>query len=120
MVDGSVVALDRVFRALASAPRREMLRKTGLRPHSVTELAACFDMTLAAVSKHVQVLQRAKLISLTPDGRTRWCRVKPEALTLASASIDELRSFWSQRLDGLEQHFTNEHTASSGRSKGQK
>jgi DNA-binding transcriptional ArsR family regulator len=96
------VDLDQVFRALASEPRREILRRTALRDHTVGELAEQFDMTLAGVSKHIRVLCDAQLLSLTRDGRNHWCRLQPETLDRARASIDDLRSFWHQRLDRLE------------------
>jgi len=102
MVDRSPAALDRVFRALASEPRREILRRTASAPCTVTQLAEHFDMSLAAVSKHVGVLAKARLVRLTVEGRVHWCRLDPDVLDAASASLDELRSFWSDRLDGLE------------------
>jgi DNA-binding transcriptional ArsR family regulator len=102
MVEQSEMALDVVFRALASAPRREILRRAASEPRTVTQLAEHFDMSLAAVSKHVQVLTRAKLLTLREDGRLHWCRLRPESLDIAASSIDELRSFWNDRLDGLD------------------
>src|SRR6185295_10526161 len=99
---GTAPALDRVFRALASRPRREILRYAAHRPCSVTQLAGRFDMSLAAVAKHVQVLVGADLLSVVPDGRVRWCRLRPETLDTAQASIEQLRAFWNARLDALE------------------
>jgi DNA-binding transcriptional ArsR family regulator len=101
MVDKNA-ALDRVFRALASQPRREILRRVAKERRTVTELAEHFDMSLAAVSKHVGVLHDAKLLVQTREGRVHWCRLDPSALEPARASIEELRSFWNDRLDGLE------------------
>jgi DNA-binding transcriptional ArsR family regulator len=103
MVESRARALDRVFHALASEPRREILRWTAKRRCTVTELAAHFDMSLAAVSKHVGVLDEAKLLLRTREGRLLWRQLNPEALAPATATIEELRAFWSQQLDHLEQ-----------------
>ncbi len=59
-------------------------------------------MSLAAVSKHVCVLDEAKLLHQTRDGRLLWRQLNPEALEPARATIEQLRQFWSKRLDGLE------------------
>lgn len=102
MVEDGGEHLDRVFRALASAPRREILRRVAAEQRTVTELAEHFDMTLAAVSKHVRVLEEARLVTHTKEGRLRWYRLLPEALQPARASIDAVNGFWSGRLDALE------------------
>lgn len=108
MVKHSSGAIDRAFRALASVPRREILRRTSAQPCSVTQLASHFDMSLAAVSKHVRVLAAAGLLSLSREGRTHWCRFEPRALQPVRASIDALGAFWEQRLDALEQVLTSD------------
>jgi DNA-binding transcriptional ArsR family regulator len=107
MVENQATALDRVFHALASAPRREILRRAARRRCTVTELAAHFDMSLAAVAKHVRVLDEARLLVETRDGRRRWRRFNPAALEPARASIEDLRAFWTERLDGLERFLTD-------------
>jgi DNA-binding transcriptional ArsR family regulator len=84
--------LDRLFRALASEARRQILRRTAERRHTVGELAAHFDLSLAAVSKHVRVLAAAKLLVLTRHGRLHWCELNPRGLEPARASLEELRA----------------------------
>jgi DNA-binding transcriptional ArsR family regulator len=106
MVDKRAAALDRVFRALASEPRREILRRVAGERCTVTELAQDFDMSLAAVSKHVRVLETANLIAPSREGRLHWCRLNPDALEPARASIEELEAFWNGQLDGLESLLT--------------
>jgi DNA-binding transcriptional ArsR family regulator len=101
MVDRSAAALDRVFRALASESRREILRRVARERRTVGELAENFDMSLAAVSKHVGVLAEAELIVQSREGRLSWCRLNPEALAPARASLEELGGFWGKQLDGL-------------------
>ncbi len=103
MVNNASLSVDLVFRALSSGPRRDILRRTAVQPCTVTQLSAYFDMSLAAVSKHVGVLAKAGLISLTREGRLQWCRLQPEALRPARASIDEMYAFWDSRLDALEE-----------------
>jgi DNA-binding transcriptional ArsR family regulator len=105
MVEQRSPALDRVFRALASEPRREILRRTAQRPWTVTELADLFDMSLAAVSKHIGVLDDARLLVQTRDGRLVWRRFNAEALEPAQTTLDELRVFWTRQLDGLERYL---------------
>jgi DNA-binding transcriptional ArsR family regulator len=112
MVDSSV-DLDRVFRALASGPRREILRRAARGRCTVTELADRFDMTLAAVSKHVRVLDQARLLTCEQDGRRQWRRLSPAPLEAAQSSIAELQAFWNARLDGLERLLRDERGRSS-------
>lgn len=102
MVNNESLSLDLVFRALASGPRRDILKHTARQPCTVTQLSAYFDMSLAAVSKHVGVLAKAGLISLSRDGRLQWCRLQPQALAPVRTSIDALYAFWDTRLDALE------------------
>lgn len=105
MVDNQALRLDRVFHALASAPRREILRRAARGKCTVTELAAHFDMSLAAVAKHVRVLDEAELLAETQEGRLHWRRLNPRALEPARASLEELRLFWTEQLDALERHL---------------
>ena len=95
-------SVDRAFRALSSAPRREILRRAAAQPCSVTQLASHFNMSLAGVSKHVHVLTDAGLLSLSREGRVHWCRFEPQALQQVRSSINELAAFWEKRLDALE------------------
>lgn len=108
MVDRRATALDRVFRALASGPRREILRRVADERCTVSELARDFDMSLAAVSKHVRVLEAANLVAPSREGRLHWCRLNPDALEPARASIEELGAFWNLRLGGLASLLTEQ------------
>ena len=83
-------ALDRLFRALASAPRREILRLAARQKCAVMQFAAQLNMSQPAVSKHVRVLVDAALLSKTRDGRYRWCRLRRSAFEPARESIEEL------------------------------
>lgn len=68
----------------------------------MTELATPFDMSLEAVSKHIQVLERARLLRRTRAGRVHRCKLRPRPLRDAAKVLTELSSLWHGRLDALE------------------
>ena len=103
MVESRSDHLDHVFQALAHPARREILRRIAREEHSVTELAAPFDMSLEAVSKHIQVLERARLLRRTRRGRVHGCRLSPVPLREATKVLAQLTTLWTTRLDALEQ-----------------
>ena len=90
MARGNGKVLDRLFRALASRARRNILRLTAREKCAVTRLAALLKMSEPAVSKHVRVLVDARLLFKSRQGRYRWCRARRSAFELALASIEEL------------------------------
>lgn len=90
MFSESAKGLDRVFRALASAQRREILRLAAPDRCAVTQFAAQLKMSEPAVSKHVRVLVDAALLSKTREGRFCWCRLRRRALELARERIEKL------------------------------
>ncbi|HVK77416.1 MAG TPA: metalloregulator ArsR/SmtB family transcription factor [Kofleriaceae bacterium] len=94
--------LDQVFRALAHPVRREILSRLGAEERSISDLAAPFDMTLEAVSQHVRVLERARLLRRSKHGRVHRCRMDPAPLRDAGAVLVQLAGFWDQQLDSLE------------------
>ncbi|HEY5089784.1 MAG TPA: metalloregulator ArsR/SmtB family transcription factor [Polyangia bacterium] len=102
MVDRRDAHLDSVFRALAHPARRAILRRIARAEQTVTELAEPFDMSLEAVSKHVRVLERARLVRRTRSGRMHRCRLRPEPLKDAAKVLTQLASLWNKRLDSLE------------------
>jgi DNA-binding transcriptional ArsR family regulator len=103
MVESRSDHLDHVFRALAHPARREILRRLAREEQTVSELAAPFDMSLEAVSKHVQVLERARLLRRTRSGRVHRCKLGPAPLRDAARVLAELAGLWNKRLDALEQ-----------------
>ena len=94
--------LAQVFRALAHPVRREILSRIGAEERSISDLAAPFDMTLEAVSQHVRVLERARLLRRSKHGRVHRCRMDPAPLRDAGAVLVQLAGFWDQQLDSLE------------------
>jgi DNA-binding transcriptional ArsR family regulator len=95
--------LGGVYAALASDVRRAIVDRLARGEARVTDLAAPFEISLAAVSKHVMVLERAGLIRRRVEGRTHWLALEPAALAEAEAWIERTRSFWTGRLDALDQ-----------------
>ena len=102
MVEHHSAQLDQVFRALADPTRRAMLRRLSAQQRSVGELAAPLDMSLAAASKHIQVLERAGLVEREIQGRTHLCRLAPAPLAHIHDWLKYYERFWNQRLDVLE------------------
>jgi len=93
--------LDGVFHALSDRTRRALLARLSEGPAKVTDLAAPFAMSLPAVSKHLRVLEGARLIERTVDGRVHRCSLAPEPLREAERWLDYYRGFWNERLDAL-------------------
>jgi len=94
--------MDAVFHALAHEARRAMLRRLAEQDLTVSELAEPLAMSLAAASKHVQVLERAGLIRRTITGRRHVCRLESSPLASASAWLTFYQRHWSERLDALD------------------
>jgi DNA-binding transcriptional ArsR family regulator len=108
MVESRAEHLDKVFQALAHPVRREILRQISREEQSITELAAPFEISLEAVSKHIQVLERARLLRRTRAGRVHRCRLGPAPLREAARVLAQLTGFWNKRLDALEQLLGDE------------
>ena len=94
--------LDRVFFALSDPVRRAILGRLGEGGLLVSEVAAPFDISLQAVSRHVQVLVQAGLVQQERTGRIARCRLQVKPMFAAAAWIDEYRRFWQGQLDALD------------------
>jgi DNA-binding transcriptional ArsR family regulator len=103
--------LDAVFHALGDATRRGMLADLATGQRSVSELAAPFDMSLAAASKHIKALEKAGLVRRTVQGRTHICRLEARALEDAHEWIGRYERFWTQSFDVLESLLRAEDAA---------
>jgi DNA-binding transcriptional ArsR family regulator len=93
--------LDRIFHALSDRTRREVLRRLASGPAKVSELAAPFRMSRMAVSKHVQVLERARLIAREVDGRVHHCSLATAPLLGVDQWLTFYRAFWTGNLDAF-------------------
>lgn len=94
--------IDRVFHALAAATRRDILRRTIEREQSVSTLAADYDMSFAAVQKHVGVLETAGLIVKRAEGRERLVRADPAMIARARGLLARYEDLWRARIDRLD------------------
>jgi DNA-binding transcriptional ArsR family regulator len=108
MVKYKQASLDAVFAALADPTRRAIAERLAQSDASVSELAAPFDLSLPAVTKHLGVLEHAGLIEHWKEGRIRYCRLAPERLDEAAAWITRHRAFWRERFAGLHDHLRKE------------
>jgi DNA-binding transcriptional ArsR family regulator len=97
--------LSTTFAALADPTRRAILARLTAGETSVTELAAPFDMSLPAVTKHLKVLERAGLISRGRQAQWRPCKLEAQPLREASDWMAQYRRFWEDRLDRLEDYL---------------
>lgn len=100
--------LDRVFGALSDKTRRALLHRLEAGPAMVTELAEPFAMSLAAVSKHLRVLEAAALIERRIDGRVHRCSLAPAPLGEAQRWLERYCVFWQDRLAALARHVGDE------------
>ncbi|MFZ8756336.1 ArsR/SmtB family transcription factor [Microbacterium sp. HMH0099] len=94
--------IDCVFHALADATRRDIVRRTLVAEQSVSDLAAGYAMSFAAVSKHVAVLAAARLITKRAEGRTRLVRADPAGLERAQRLLRSYEDLWRSRIDRLD------------------
>lgn len=94
--------VDRLFRALADATRRDIVRRTLAHEASVSELAASYDMSWAAVQKHIAVLEGAALVTKEVRGRERIVRGNPEQIQRAQTLLDAYEQIWRARVDRLD------------------
>jgi DNA-binding transcriptional ArsR family regulator len=93
--------LNAVYSALADPTRRQMVERLRGGELTVSQLAEPLTMTLAAVGKHIAVLESAHIIHTIKRGRVRTCAIVPRSLTDATAWLTEQERFWNERLDAL-------------------
>lgn len=101
-------SLDIVFAALGDTTRREILSMLLEDDMAVTDVAEPFDMSLAAISKHLNVLTNAGLISQEKRGRVKWCKLEPDALRDASVWMKGFGQMESVDLDAFERFLDAE------------
>ena len=101
MVEHPAARLDLVFRALGDNTRRAMLQRLAKGEHTVGELAAPYNMSLAAASKHIQTLERAGLVKRTVRGRIHYCRIDPRPLERADDWLRGYERLWDTRIERL-------------------
>lgn len=100
--------VDRVFHALAAQTRRDILARTSEQELNVSELAESYDMSFAAVQKHVAVLEQANLIIKRAEGRERLVRANPEMIARARILLARYEELWRARVARLDELFAND------------
>jgi DNA-binding transcriptional ArsR family regulator len=105
MVKYSDGVLDATFGALSDATRRGILARLALGESSVSELAAPYNISLPAVSKHLRVLENAGLVVRHKDGRVHRCRLIAEPMKDAAEWIERYRLFWERQFDALARYL---------------
>jgi DNA-binding transcriptional ArsR family regulator len=118
MVKHSEALLDDTFAALADPTRRAILKRLTKGPAPMGDLARPFDMSWPAITKHIKVLERAKLVRREQDGRVHRMHFQEKPLRDARAWIDKYTKFWEGRFDALEKFL--EDTAEDASPKGGK
>ena len=93
--------LDLIFSALSSPTRRAIIDRLSRGESIVTELARPFNMSLPAISKHLDVLEKAEMISRVKEGRTYVCRIDPASLRFAAGWLNTYGSLWKRQLNAL-------------------
>lgn len=100
-MDRTKPSIDGVFHALGDPTRRAIVERLSEGPGSVSQLAGPFEMTLAAVVQHLQVLEECGLVATEKLGRVRTCRIESTGFAVAAQWIADRRSMWERRLDRL-------------------
>ena len=103
--------IDLIFAALADPTRRDILVMLLEDDMAVTDVAEPFDMSLAAISKHLGILTRAGLISQEKRGRVKWCKLEPDAMRDASIWMQSFGQFEAVNLDSFEKFLSKELTS---------
>ncbi len=101
-------AIDRRLRALADPTRRDIVARTMRREWTVSDLAAAYPMTFAAVQRHVAVLEDAGLVVKRAVHRHRFVRARPEALDDVQEVLDVLRAHWHDRVERMHDVLADE------------
>lgn len=106
--------VDRVFQALADPTRRDIVARSLRAEHSVSELAQRYEMSFAAVQKHVAVLERAGLVRKRARGRERVVSGDPETIRRASRLLDEYEQIWRLRVAAIDGLLAEEAESTDG------
>lgn len=102
------ISLDSVFSSLADPTRRDILRRVAERELSIGEIAEPYDLTFAAVSKHLKIMERARLIIKRRQGKQKLIVASPAALQDVSAYLEQYRALWEMRFDALDRLLQQE------------
>lgn len=102
-------SLDLVFHSLADSTRRDILKRVSRAEHTIGQLAKPYAVSLAAIAKHVNVLERAGLVTKERSGKEKVVRVVPDTFRAAEQHLSEYEQLWVARFNALE-NLLNEDT----------
>jgi DNA-binding transcriptional ArsR family regulator len=102
MIGGGTMGVQGAFRALADPTRRDILVFLSRKDMTIGEVAGRFDITRAAVKKHLTILEEGALISVHPSGRERINHLEPLGLKTVADWLGYFNQFWDERLHGLQ------------------
>lgn len=94
--------LDSIFASLADPTRRDMLARVARAELSISELAVHYDMSFAAIAKHLKIMEAARLIVKRKDGKKQMVSLAPQALASADEYLEQYRQMWQSRYDKLD------------------
>ena len=107
MVEYSL-SLDNIFASLADPTRRDILSRVAKQSLSIGELARPYHLTFAAISKHLKVLEKAKLVTKQRRGKEQIVSIAPQTLKSADEYLSLYRQLWESRLDSLTNYLNQE------------
>ncbi len=99
--------LDAVFKSLSDPTRRDILGRIRKHSMNVGDIARRYEISLAGVAKHVEVLERAGLVQKTKQGKEQIVSIEPQGLAAASDYLEDYRRLWEDRLDSLDKYVTS-------------
>ena len=99
--------LDLLFGSLSDPTRRDILKRVAQEDLSVSDVAEPYRISLAAVSKHVKILEQANLVVKERRGKQQMVRLAPEALKSAETYLEHYQTLWEDRFDALEEYLQN-------------
>jgi DNA-binding transcriptional ArsR family regulator len=117
MVKHQASEVDDVFRALADRTRREILFRVARADCTVAELSKPFKISAPAISRHLKVLERAGVLRRVRTGKHHRFHLNPRPLAEVRTTLEQLTTFWLQRLDALEDFLAQEQSISTQKSK---
>ncbi|NCI51219.1 winged helix-turn-helix transcriptional regulator [Sediminibacterium roseum] len=96
-----------VFQAIADPTRREIINMLSHRSLNLNSVADQFDVSRPAISKHIKILTECGLVVIRQQGRERFCEARLDQLNEVSDWVEQYRSFWTAKLDSLEQYLAS-------------
>ena len=102
------LALNNIFKSLSDPTRRDILARLQERQHSISELVEKYSMSFAAVAKHINVLETAKLVKKSKRGKEQIITINGQSIEYADKYLQNYAMLWSDRFDRLEKELNKE------------